>query len=106
MMDLPSMDQLAQIVIRGLAEGNAVEIDGVGVFHPDAVRGFRFEPRRLPRVFVAYAREDLPAAGLLYGALERAGFAAWMDVPKLLHGQNWPRAIEIAIETSDFFVAC
>jgi hypothetical protein len=29
-----------------------------------------------------------------------------MDVRKLLPGQNWPRAIENAIETSDFFVAC
>jgi hypothetical protein len=27
-------------------------------------------------------------------------------VRKLLPGQNWPRAIESAIETSDFFVAC
>ena len=25
---------------------------------------------------------------------------------KLLPGQNWPRAIESAIETSDFFIAC
>ena len=30
----------------------------------------------------------------------------WMDVRKLLPGQNWPRAIESAIETSDYFVAC
>ena len=29
-----------------------------------------------------------------------------MDVRKLLAGQNWPRAIEAAIESSDFFVAC
>jgi hypothetical protein len=29
-----------------------------------------------------------------------------MDVRKLLPGQNWPRAIEGAIEAADFFVAC
>jgi hypothetical protein len=29
-----------------------------------------------------------------------------MDTRKLLPGQNWPRAIELAIESSDFFVAC
>ena len=29
-----------------------------------------------------------------------------MDSRKLLPGQNWPRAIESAIETSDFFIAC
>jgi hypothetical protein len=29
-----------------------------------------------------------------------------MDERKLLPGQNWPRAIDSAIETSDFFLAC
>jgi len=29
-----------------------------------------------------------------------------MDVRKLLPGQNWPRAIQQAIETCDFFLAC
>jgi hypothetical protein len=38
--------------------------------------------------------------------LEAAGFDAWMDRRKLLPGQNWPRAIERAIENADFFVAC
>ncbi len=42
----------------------------------------------------------------LYAALEAAGFRPWMDQKKLMPGQNWPRAIEGAIETSDFFVAC
>ena len=34
------------------------------------------------------------------------GFNPWMDIRKLLPGQNWPRAIENAIEIADFFVAC
>jgi hypothetical protein len=83
-----------------------VEIDGLGVFYPDDAKGFRFEPRRLPQVFIAYVTEDATAVGWLYEALENAGFSPWMDVRKLLPGQNWPRAIENAIETSDFFVAC
>jgi hypothetical protein len=98
--------QLAQIVIRGLAAGNVVEIDGLGVFHPDSERGCRFEPSTVPRVFIAYAKEDADAANRLYDALEAAGFMPWMDSRKLLAGQNWPRSIESAIENSDFFAAC
>jgi hypothetical protein len=101
-----AVDHLAHIVIRGLAAGKAVEIDGLGVFYPDAVRGFRFETRGVPRVFVAYVKEDREAAGRLYDSLEAGGFEPWMDTRKLLPGQNWPRAIEAAIEASDFFVAC
>lgn len=100
------LDQLARIVIRGLAAGENVEIDGLGVFYPDADHVFRFEPRVLPKVFIAYVQEDRESAERLGGALENAGFAPWIDVQKLLPGQNWPRAIEIAIETSAFFVAC
>ncbi len=106
MIDDQAAEQLAQVVVRGLAGGQSVEIDGLGVFHPDPAQGFRFEPRTLAQVFVAYAKEDLPAAKRLYGELAAAGFGPWMDVAKLLPGQNWPRAIESAIETSDFFIAC
>ena len=106
MAEYSALEQLAQVVIRGLAAGNAVELDGLGSFLPDAVNGFRFEPRRLPQVFVAYVKEDAEHAERICDALEAAGFSTWMDVRKLLPGQNWPRAIEAAIETSDFFVAC
>jgi hypothetical protein len=97
--------QLAQIVIRGLARGKVIEIDGLGVFYPDAAHGCRFEPRP-PQVFLAYVQEDRRAAERIYQALESTGFSPWMDVRKLLPGQNWPRAIENAIEASVFFVAC
>lgn len=106
MPDHESAEQVAQVVIQGLAAGQSVEIDGLGIFYPDAERVFRFEPRREPRVFVAYVDEDRPHALRLYDALEAAGFAPWMDVRKLVPGQNWPRAIEGAIEAADFFVAC
>ena len=98
--------QVARIVLRGVLDGKTVEIDGLGIFHPDARRGFRFVPRALPQVFIAYAKEDQILAVQLYEDLNLAGFSAWMDVRMLLAGQNWPRAIEAAIENSDFFVAC
>jgi hypothetical protein len=98
--------QVASIVLRGLTEGKTVEIDGLGVFRPDPVEGFRFEPRGLPQVFIAYVKEDEALAARLYRELEAGGFAPWMDIRKLLAGQNWPRAIETAIDGSDFFVAC
>jgi hypothetical protein len=97
---------VAGIVLRGVAAGRTVEIDGLGIFYPDARRGFRFVPRALPQVFIAYGKEDEPLAARLYEDLNRAGFSPWMDVRKLLAGQNWPRAIEAAIESSDFFMAC
>ena len=98
--------QVAAIVMRGLAAGKTVEIDGLGIFYPDPRDGFRFEPRALPQVFIAYVKEDEALAARLYRSLDAAGFSPWMDVRKLLPGQNWPRAIESAIDTSDFFVAC
>ena len=101
-----SCRQVAGIVLRGVAAGKTVEIDGLGIFYPDARRGFRFVPRALPLVFIAYGKEDEKLAARLYEDLNRAGFSPWMDVRKLLAGQNWPRAIEAAIENSDFFVAC
>ena len=60
---LANAEQLANLVIRGLAAGQAVEIDGLGTFHPDARSGFRFEPRRQPQVFLAYVTEDAIGGG-------------------------------------------
>src|ERR1039457_7630300 len=78
--DYSALEQLAQVVIRGLAAGNVVEIDGLGSFLPDAVNGFRFEPRQLPQVFVAYVREDAEQAGRLCDALEADRFRPSLDV--------------------------
>jgi hypothetical protein len=102
----PALSDLANVIIEGLAAGQKVEIDGLGTFYPDPTLGFRFEPRRQPQVFLAYVTEDALLARRLYEALEDQGFSVWMDTRKLLPGQNWPRAIENAIETADFFVAC
>ena len=105
MVDATPVHQLARIVLRSLARGTAVEIDGLGTFYPDRLTGVRFEPPALPRVFIAYVKEDRQLAERVYETVETAGFSAWMDVRKLLPGQNWPRAIETAIENSDFFIA-
>ncbi|HTT61420.1 MAG TPA: toll/interleukin-1 receptor domain-containing protein [Bryobacteraceae bacterium] len=104
--NLRSSAQVARLVRQCLAEGASVEIDGLGTFLPDVRRGFRFQPRNRPKVFVAYVQEDAAAAGRLYEDLEASGFDPWLDRRKLLPGQNWPRSIEDAISTSDFFLAC
>lgn len=97
---------LAQLVKRSLADGRRVEVERLGTFRPVPGGGFKFEPERKPTVFLAYAAEDEPKVSVLYQRLEAAGLRPWMDCRKLLPGQNWPRAIEGAIETADFFVAC
>ena len=98
--------QVARMVRQCLEDGRRVEIDGLGVFLPMRRGGFRFEARDLPKVFLAYVQEDAPAVDRLFDALKKAGLNPWMDRRKLLPGQNWPRSIEEAIETSDFFVPC
>ncbi len=97
---------VARILRRALEHGAAVEIDGLGTFLPGQDQGFRFIAQNSARVFIAYVEEDLGLAKKLYSILEERGFRPWLDKKKLMPGQNWPRAIEDAIRTSDFFVAC
>lgn len=106
MTEASPVEQLTRVVVRSLAQGRAVEIDGLGTFFPDRREGVRFEAAMRARVFIAYGKENQAAAERLYEDVERAGFSPWMDVRKLVPGQNWPRAIETAIESADFFVAC
>jgi hypothetical protein len=54
--------ELAQVVTEALAIGKTVEVEGLGVFYPDPVCGFRFEDCREPSVFIAYAKEDMETA--------------------------------------------
>jgi len=98
--------QLTRIVLRTLAQGRAVEIDGFGTFLPDRRYGVRFEAAIRPKVFLAYVKEDQDLVERLYDQFEAEGFSPWMDLRKLVPGQNWPRAIDAAIENSDFFLAC
>lgn len=98
-------DRIAEIVRESLALGLAVEIEGLGVFRARN-GGYEFAPEKVAQVFIAYAAEDLPRASLLCEALRQERCAPWLDKEQLLAGQNWPEAIERAIEVSDVFVAC
>jgi hypothetical protein len=92
---------VTDLIARCLKEGSTIEIDGLGKFelqNEDVV----FKPSNRIRVFLAYAQEDRRMVQTLYDELQNAGFEPWMDVAKLLPGQNWPRAIQRAIEVSDF----
>jgi len=100
-----AIDRVARVIHQSLASGQTVEIEGLGVFRKTAA-GYEFVPQTTPQVFVAYAVEDLVLARRLCEALREAGFSPWLDKDRLLAGQNWPRAIDRAIEVSDAFVAC
>jgi hypothetical protein len=97
--------QILRLVRNSLDRGLTVEIEGLGVFRKSAA-GYAFEAQTQPQVFVAYAMEDLESARRICAALARAGCSPWLDKDKLLPGQNWPRAIQRAIEISDTFIAC
>lgn len=101
-----SAEQVAQIVRECLEEGKTVEIDGLGSFRPHPKRGYHFLASSAPKVFLAYVQEDARHVERLCDDLETRGFDPWFDRRKLLPGQNWPRSIEDAIETTDFVIAC
>jgi len=105
-MSTSSSARVAAVLRRCLERGSQVEIDGLGVFRPAARGLFEFVPQTRPRVFIAYVQEDAAVAERLYQGLRAHGYQPWLDRKKLLPGQNWPRAIEQAIEVTDFFVAC
>lgn len=98
--------RIARVLREALERGASVEIDGLGTLSPGGKQGLRFVAQNRPRVFIAYVEEDLSFAKRLYRAFEDSGFRPWLDKKRLMPGQNWPRAIETAIQTSDFFVAC
>ena len=101
-----SVEELARLIKRSLRRDDAVEIDGLGTFARNSSGNISFSDSSQPRIFIAYAVEDAALAERLFVALSDRGFAAWLDRRKLLPGQNWPRRIEDAIASSDFFIAC
>lgn len=98
------MRHLTQVLEECLANRGTVVIEGLGKFHRRKDGQLRFTPQRAPRVFLAYVAEDVEQAQRLYQDLRRCGADPWLDRCRLVPGQNWPRAIESAIEVSDFFV--
>jgi hypothetical protein len=97
--------RLAALVREQLDGGAEVAVEGLGRFRRNG-RAFELIPEARPKVFIAYVAEDRAAATRLYDDLEARGFDPWLDARKLLAGQNWPRAIERAIDVSDFVVLC
>ena len=103
----PSVECFGMLLRECLASGEPVHIDDLGMFLPCMNdKGFRFIPNSQQRVFIAYVQEDAALATKLYREFEQRGFNTWLDKKKLFPGQNWPRAIEAAIERADFFVPC
>ena len=99
-------DRILEIVRRCLQIGQTIEIDGLGTLRAAPGGGYQFIPESRPQVFIAYVQEDLALARRLCDELSAAGCTPWLDKDQLLAGQNWPRAIERAIDISDAFVAC
>jgi TIR domain len=96
---------IVRLIDRCVREGSAIDIDGVGSFELEN-GNLVFQPTGRTQVFISYAKEDRPEARKLYKALKDHGLEPWMDEQNLLPGQNWPRAIERAIEVSDYVVMC
>lgn len=105
MTDAERRRALLALIDTHLRKGAVVEIDGLGSFDLKDEKVV-FQPNRRPRIFLAYGKEDRSKVKKLARDLKKAGFEPWMDEEQLLPGQNWPRAIQRAIEVSDFFVIC
>jgi hypothetical protein len=97
--------RVVRLIDRFVREGCAIDIEGIGSFELDSGKVV-FQPSGRTQVFIAYAKEDRAEARKLYRALKNHGLEPWMDERNLLPGQNWPRAIERAIEVSDYVLMC
>lgn len=106
MRALDAKKLIARLLRQSLQEGCKVELDGLGTFVPGTRKNFRFIAQTKLRVFIAYVEEDLADALRLYDSLAMEGLDPWLDRRKLLPGQNWPRAIEMAIQSAEFVIAC
>ncbi|OEZ90738.1 TIR domain-containing protein [Duganella phyllosphaerae] len=56
------------------------------------------------KVFISYAKEDQKAAIIYYDLLLKEGVAPWLDIKKLLPGQNWAAEIEKAFSDSNLVI--
>lgn len=54
--------------------------------------------------FISYAKEDLDQALIYYDKLELEGVSPWLDVKKLLPGQNWEVEIDRALNSANLVV--
>lgn len=61
---------------------------------------------RQPKVFISYARDDLPSAIEIYRFLLENNCNPWMDKYDIAPGQDWVLEIQNTINKADFFLAC
>jgi hypothetical protein len=99
-------DRIVEAIRQCIRQGQTVRLDGLGRLRPSAPGRLEFLPELQPRIFIAYMDEDRSLAQRLSEDLSRHGFDPWLDVDRLLPGQNWIRAIEREIEAADFFIPC
>lgn len=99
-------EQLVSLIRQCLAEGQEVDLEGVGVLRLGQNGSVQFLARSGLKVFISYIRQDADLAERLHEDLERLGFTPWLDTKRLLPGQNWKRSIEQAISVSDYFIPC
>lgn len=53
------------------------------------------------KVFLSYAKEDKARVLSYFNKLKESGFAPWMDVEKLLPGQNWEAEVDKAFNEAN-----
>lgn len=102
----PALERIAEIIRHSLERGETVDVSGLGRFQRNPSGRYEFAAESRPRVFLAYAVEDVRVVDRLFQALEGEGFDPWMDRKKLLPGQRWRKALRHAVRHSDYFVAC
>jgi TIR domain-containing protein len=58
----------------------------------------------MPQIFISYSRKDIAFIRKLAGDLEKAGYDVWWDLTDLRGGDDWPRVIPAAIESSQYVI--
>ena len=58
------------------------------------------------RVFLCHSSNDKAAVRTLYERLYDDGIAPWLDEEKILPGEDWDRAIKLAVQASDVVIVC
>lgn len=58
------------------------------------------------QVFLLYARGDKDAVRRLYNRISQDGAKGWLDVEKILPGQDWEYEVRKAIHASDMVLVC
>jgi len=99
-------DAVEGILRDYLAQRGTLHLDGLGELSVRDNGSFDFSPVAGPRIFIGYASEDSARIRKLSRELRAAGMRPWVDREQLMPGQNWPRAIERAIESADFAIQC